>query len=58
MGSSQPNSGSKAERVTLSNELLREFRLINHHGWQFIITLDEPWFYLATDHHQIWLRPG
>jgi hypothetical protein len=25
---------------------------------RFIITLDESWFYLATDHEQIWLQSG
>jgi hypothetical protein len=46
----------KTEHVTLSIELLRQLWSIEHHGWQFIITLDESWFYLATDHEQIWLR--
>jgi hypothetical protein len=48
----------KAQCITLSNELLGELRSIKHHRWQFIITLDELWFYLATDHEQTWLRPG
>jgi hypothetical protein len=51
-------AAQKAQRVTLSSELLCELRSIKHHGWQFIITLDESWFYLTTDHEQIWLRPG
>jgi hypothetical protein len=46
----------KGERVALSKQLLRELCSIKRHGWQFIITLDESWFYLATDHEQIWLR--
>jgi transposase len=44
------------ERVILSRELLRQFRSIEHHGWRFIVTLDESWFYLFADHEQIWLR--
>jgi hypothetical protein len=44
------------ERATLSIEILRQLRSIGHHGWQFIITLDESRFYCSTDHGQIWLR--
>jgi hypothetical protein len=44
------------ERATLSIELLRQLRSIERHGWQFIITLGELWFYLSADHEQIWLR--
>jgi hypothetical protein len=46
----------KTERATLSIESLHQLRSIEHHGWQFIITFDESWFYLSTDHEQIWLR--
>jgi hypothetical protein len=35
---------------------LRQLRSIEHHGWQFIIALHKSWFYLSTDHEQIWLR--
>jgi hypothetical protein len=45
----------ETERATLSIELLRQLRSIEHHDWQFIITLDESWLYLSTDHEQIWL---
>jgi hypothetical protein len=31
----------KAQRITLSNQLLLEIRSIKHQGWHFIITLDE-----------------
>jgi hypothetical protein len=47
----------KAQRVTLSNQLLLERRSIKHQGWHFMITLDESRFYFSTDHEQIWLRP-
>jgi hypothetical protein len=46
----------KAKRAALSLELLRQLRSIGHHGWLFIITLDESWSYLSTDHEQIWFR--
>jgi hypothetical protein len=52
-----PIATKKAQCVALSNELLHELRSIKHHDWQFIITLDEFLFYLATDNEQIWLRP-
>jgi hypothetical protein len=47
----------KAEPVTLSKNLLRQFGCIKGRGWQFIITLDESWFYLSTDHEHIWHCP-
>jgi hypothetical protein len=47
----------KSHRITLSNQRLLEIRLIKHQGWHFILNLDESWFYLSTDHEQIWLRP-
>jgi hypothetical protein len=47
----------KAGRVTLSNESLGQFRPVEYHAWQFIITLDESWFYFSPFHEHIWLRP-
>jgi hypothetical protein len=41
--------------VPLSIELSRHLRSIEHQGWQYIITLDESWVYLSTDHEQTWL---
>jgi hypothetical protein len=46
----------KTERATLSIEPLRRLRSIEHHGWQFIITLDESWFYFSRDDERIWLH--
>jgi hypothetical protein len=46
----------KTERATLSIELLCQLWSIEHHSWQFIITLDESQFYLSIDHEQIWFR--
>jgi hypothetical protein len=56
LGSPHPHAYSKMERAILSIELLRQLRSIEHHGWHFIITLGESWFYLSTDHEQIWLH--
>jgi hypothetical protein len=50
------NATQKMERVTLSIKLLRQLGSIEHHGWQFINTLDESWFNFSTDHGYIWLR--
>jgi hypothetical protein len=44
------------ERATLSIELLRQLQSVEHEGWQFTITLGESWFYLSTEHEQLWLR--
>jgi hypothetical protein len=46
----------KTECDTLSVEFLRQLRSVEHHGWQFLITLDESWFYPFIDHEQIGLR--
>jgi hypothetical protein len=51
------NDTQKAQRVTLSNRLLHELRLIERHDWHSMMTLDESWFYFATSHKQIWFRP-
>jgi hypothetical protein len=48
----------KVQRVTLSKQLLGELQAIKDQGWQFIMTLDESWFYFATSHELIWLQPG
>jgi hypothetical protein len=46
----------KDPRVTLSYQPLLQLLSITHQGWHFVITPDESWFYLSTDHEQIWLR--
>jgi hypothetical protein len=46
----------QAQRLTLSNQLLLELLSIKHQCWYFVITLAESWFYLSTDHEQIWLH--
>jgi hypothetical protein len=37
-------AAQRAQRITVSNGLLRELRSIKHHEYQFIIMLDESWF--------------
>jgi hypothetical protein len=48
----------KTKRVALSRELLSTRDQEETRGWHNIITLDESWFYLCTDHELIWLAPG
>jgi hypothetical protein len=50
-----PKAAQNTERVTPSNKRLRQLCSIEHYGWQSIIILDEPWFYLSTNHEHIWL---
>jgi hypothetical protein len=52
-----PKATQEAKCVTLSNRLLCQLRSIEHHGWQFIITFDELWFYFSPDHEHVWLCP-
>jgi hypothetical protein len=40
----------KAQRVTLLNQLLLELLSIKYHGWHFVITLNESWFSVSTEH--------
>jgi hypothetical protein len=43
----------KTEHATVSIEFLRQLRSIEHQSWPSLVTLDESWFYLSTDHEQI-----
>jgi ABC-type dipeptide/oligopeptide/nickel transport system ATPase subunit len=40
----------RAQRVELSRELLRILQVHRDRAWHDIVTLDESWFYLSTDH--------
>jgi histone-lysine N-methyltransferase SETMAR len=44
--------------VTLSRELLLILDQEETSDWHSIITLDESWFCLCTDHELIWFAPG
>jgi hypothetical protein len=35
--------------------LLNLLKSIHHQGWQYIVTLDEAWFYFSNHHEHIWL---
>jgi histone-lysine N-methyltransferase SETMAR len=47
-----------AQRVELSRELLRILQVQHDRAWHYIVTLDELWLYLSTDHELIWLPHG
>jgi histone-lysine N-methyltransferase SETMAR len=51
------NGAHKDQRAIMAKHLLYMLRSIKHQGWKFIVSIDESWFYLSTDHEQIWLRP-
>jgi hypothetical protein len=42
----------------LSQKLLQILRTQKARSWADIVTLDESWFYLATDYELIWLDQG
>jgi hypothetical protein len=52
---SEPN---KHNRIQLSSELFEMLQHQKDREWHDIITLDEFWFYFATDHGRIWLPEG
>jgi hypothetical protein len=43
--------------VTLLQELLPMLERQKQRPWHDIVTLDESWFYLNTNHELIWLQP-
>jgi ABC-type uncharacterized transport system YnjBCD substrate-binding protein len=43
--------------MTLSQELLSMLERQKQRSWHDIVTLDESWFYLNTNHELIWLQP-
>jgi histone-lysine N-methyltransferase SETMAR len=48
----------KETRVELSKQLLKVLEVQEDRAWHDIITLDESWFYLTTEHERIWLPEG
>jgi hypothetical protein len=45
----------KGERVNLFRQLLRTLEVQRGRAWHDIVTLDQSWFYLSTDHEFVWL---
>ena len=52
------SDAQKAIRANLSRGLLRMLEVQQSRNWHDIVTLDESWFYISTDHERIWLTPG
>jgi hypothetical protein len=48
------SDAQKGERVNLSRRLLRMLEVHRDRAWHHIVTLDESWFYLNTDHEFVW----
>jgi histone-lysine N-methyltransferase SETMAR len=51
------SQSQKENRARLSRELLTILQQQQQRSWHDIVTLDESWFYLNTDHELIWLQP-
>jgi hypothetical protein len=52
------NYNQISARITLSRKLLTALNSIKEQGWQYLLILDESWFYLSTDYNSIWLQDG
>ena len=52
------NSSQKLARVNLSKSLLTILQQERRNNYYSIITGDESWFYLSTNHEAQWLPPG
>jgi histone-lysine N-methyltransferase SETMAR len=48
------SDAQKQERVEQTQLLLRKLTSEQRRGWHDIVTLDESWFYLTTQHESIW----
>jgi hypothetical protein len=49
---------NKHQRIESSFALLRLLKQQQTRSWHDIVTIDESWFYLTTDHESIWLPAG
>jgi hypothetical protein len=47
---SQTETCSIGHEMQLSKEFLRIVRSVQHQGWQFLLSLDESWFYFSPRH--------
>jgi hypothetical protein len=52
------SQAQRNQRVELSWQLLRTFLIECDRAWYDLVTFDESWFYLTTDHEFIWLLEG
>jgi hypothetical protein len=49
------SDGESADQTNLSLQLFATLDVARDRAWHDIVTLDESWFYLSTDHAFIWL---
>jgi hypothetical protein len=52
------SNAQKRTRAHMSGELLQLLQVQEARTWHDVVTLDESWFYLSTDHELIWLPAG
>jgi hypothetical protein len=48
----------KQIRVLMAIELLQVFSVQSTRQWHDIVTLDESWIYLFSEHDLMWIAPG
>jgi hypothetical protein len=48
----------KQIRVLMAIELLQVLSVQSTHQWHDIVTLDESWIYLFSEHDPMWTAPG
>jgi hypothetical protein len=52
------NPEQKRIRVNMAGELLRVLSVQSAGQWHDLVTLDEPWFNLRSEHDLMWTAPG
>jgi hypothetical protein len=52
------NPEQKRIRVNMAGELLRVLSVQGARQWHDLVTLDESWFYLRSEHDLMWTAPG
>jgi hypothetical protein len=52
------NPEQQQNAVNMAGELLRVLSVQGAHQWHDVVTLDESWFYLPSQHDLMWTAPG
>jgi hypothetical protein len=58
MGPPLLTAEQKQIRVQMAIELLQFLSMQSTRQWHDIVTLDESWIYLFSEHHLMWIAPG
>jgi hypothetical protein len=58
MGPPLLTAEQKQIRVQMAIELFQVLSVQSTHQWHDIVTLDESWIYLFSQHHLMWTTPG